>query len=123
MADAVDDEVFARLKAASREHVSAEGEGIIIHALLPKILKSLAMVRIALKSSDLKAQIISEPCPTPSERFCDGVADRGLAAADLARETEKKAHVKSNVNWRERSATQPRRSRLSQLTGAMREGA
>lgn len=123
VADAVDDEVIACLKAASSQHVSAEGEGIIIHALLAEILKSLAVVWVALKSSDLKAQIIAEAGPTPSECFCDGEADRRLATADLARKTEKDAHAKSKVNWRDRSATQPRLSRLSQLTGAMGKAA
>lgn len=119
MADTIYDEIIAWQKAACCEHFSTKSRRIMIDALLSEILERQAVTRVAAKPSNLSTQIVSKPGPAPAKRFGDGEANGRFAASNLARETKKKAHTKSNISWRERNATQPRRSRLSQVTGAI----
>lgn len=122
MADSVDDQVVARRESRCRKHVAAERRRIRIDPLLAKILERLAVVGIAAATDDLAPQVIPKASASPAERLGDCSTDRGFPAADLTRKAEQQAHAKSNVIWRERSETQPRRSRLSQLTAAIDVG-
>ena len=123
MPDAINHKINTLLKSAIGKHITAEYDGIFIYPPLSEVLQRFARARIATQSNNLAPQIVSKSRAAPAKCFSDCCADRRFPAANLSGEAEEDTHAKSNAIWRERSDTQPRRSRLSQLTGAIETGA
>jgi hypothetical protein len=97
MPDAVDHEIIAGVKAARRENIPTECRRVIVDPHLTKVLQRLAVVGIAAQPDDFGPEIVAEAGTSPTKRFSDRLANRGLSAAYLAGETKQQAHVKSNA--------------------------